>query len=92
VQVSDDICAGFQVHLENIGAADIVDGNPRLILGLIWTIIRRFHIQEIEIEIEEVSHGRTGCSWTLHRVREHEDEVAGAVICCNTCSCWFVKL
>lgn len=30
-----------QVNLENIGAEDIVDGNPRLILGLIWTIILR---------------------------------------------------
>jgi hypothetical protein len=33
------------VRLENIGAEDIVDGNPRMILGLIWTIILRFQIQ-----------------------------------------------
>ena len=26
-----------KVRLENIGAEDIVDGNPRMILGLIWT-------------------------------------------------------
>jgi hypothetical protein len=39
------------VRLESIGAEDIVDGNPRLILGLIWTIILRFQIQEIEIEV-----------------------------------------
>ena len=31
----------IQVNLENIGAEDIVDGNSRLILGLIWTIILR---------------------------------------------------
>ncbi|CAF3814042.1 unnamed protein product, partial [Adineta steineri] len=38
------------VHLENIGAHDIVDGNSSLILGLIWTIILRFQIQDITIE------------------------------------------
>ena len=42
-----------QVRLESIGAEDIVDGNPRLILGLIWTIILRFQIQEIEIDVDE---------------------------------------
>ena len=30
-----------------------MDGNPRLILGLIWTIILRFQIQEIEINVDE---------------------------------------
>ena len=34
----------LQVRLESIGAEDIVDGNPRLILGLIWTIILRFQV------------------------------------------------
>jgi len=41
----------WQVTFENIGAEDIVDGNPRLILGLIWTIILRFQIQDIIIEV-----------------------------------------
>ena len=34
-----------RVHLENMGAHDIVDGNPRLTLGLIWTIILRFQVR-----------------------------------------------
>lgn len=38
------------VHLENIGAHDIVDGNASLTLGLIWTIILRFQIQDITID------------------------------------------
>ncbi|KHJ93485.1 spectrin repeat-containing domain protein [Oesophagostomum dentatum] len=38
------------VHLENLGCHDIVDGNPRLTLGLIWTIILRFQIQDITFE------------------------------------------
>ena len=44
-----------KVYFENIGAEDIVDGNHRLILGLIWTIILRFQIQEITIEVDEES-------------------------------------
>jgi spectrin beta len=39
-----------RVHLENLGSHDIVDGNNRLTLGLIWTIILRFQIQDITIE------------------------------------------
>ncbi|ULT90413.1 hypothetical protein L3Y34_008629 [Caenorhabditis briggsae] len=38
------------VHLENLGSHDIVDGNSRLTLGLIWTIILRFQIQDITFE------------------------------------------
>lgn len=34
-----------RVHLENMGSHDIVDGNHRLTLGLIWTIILRFQVQ-----------------------------------------------
>ncbi|XP_071163368.1 spectrin beta chain-like isoform X2 [Mytilus edulis] len=39
-----------KVHLENLGAHDIVDGSSRLTLGLIWTIILRFQIQDITVE------------------------------------------
>uniref|UniRef100_A0A8C4RBP7 Spectrin beta chain, non-erythrocytic 2 n=1 Tax=Eptatretus burgeri TaxID=7764 RepID=A0A8C4RBP7_EPTBU len=42
-----------KVHLENMGSHDIVDGNHRLTLGLIWTIILRFQIQDISIETED---------------------------------------
>ncbi|XP_019905627.2 spectrin beta chain, non-erythrocytic 4 isoform X2 [Esox lucius] len=42
-----------RVHLENVGSHDIVDGNHRLTLGLIWTIILRFQIQVIKIECED---------------------------------------
>ncbi|KAM9317060.1 spectrin beta chain, non-erythrocytic 1 [Gastrophryne carolinensis] len=42
-----------RVHLENMGSHDIVDGNHRLILGLIWTIILRFQIQDISVETED---------------------------------------
>ncbi|TPP60271.1 Spectrin beta chain [Fasciola gigantica] len=46
------------VHLENVGAHDIVDGSPRLTLGLIWTIILRFQIQDIIVEEYQTSETR----------------------------------
>uniref|UniRef100_A0A8C6CAI3 Spectrin beta chain, non-erythrocytic 2 n=1 Tax=Monodon monoceros TaxID=40151 RepID=A0A8C6CAI3_MONMO len=42
-----------KVHLENVGSHDIVDGNHRLTLGLVWTIILRFQIQDISVETED---------------------------------------
>ncbi|NXH75469.1 SPTB1 protein, partial [Hydrobates tethys] len=42
-----------RVHLENVGSHDIVDGNHRLVLGLVWTIILRFQIQDIIVQTQE---------------------------------------
>lgn len=36
--------------MTNIGAEDIVDGNSKIILGLIWTLILRFTISDISEE------------------------------------------
>jgi len=36
------------VRLTNIGAEDVVDGNLKLILGMIWTLVLRFSIATIE--------------------------------------------
>ncbi|VDN10945.1 unnamed protein product, partial [Dibothriocephalus latus] len=47
----------FFVQIENIGAEDIVDGNPTLTLGLIWTIILRFQIEEIGIQMAQEESG-----------------------------------
>ena len=40
--------------MESIGAEDIVDGIPRLIMGLMWTIILRFEIEDIQEEVGPV--------------------------------------
>ena len=36
--------------MTNIGAEDVVDGNRKIILGLIWTLIARFTISDISEE------------------------------------------
>ncbi|KAK3818727.1 MAG: actinin-like protein [Benniella sp.] len=46
-----------QVTLTNIGAEDIVDGNLKLILGLIWTLILRFTIADINQEGRSAKEG-----------------------------------
>lgn len=38
------------IQMTNIGAEDIVDGNSKIILGLIWTLILRFTISDINEE------------------------------------------
>ncbi|KAF8564533.1 hypothetical protein P879_11000 [Paragonimus westermani] len=40
-------------HLENLGAQDIVDGNPSLTLGLVWTIILHFQVQTVVVSESE---------------------------------------
>ena len=44
VQRAIDFLHEKKVPMENIGNHDIVDGNHRIILGLIWTIILRFQV------------------------------------------------
>lgn len=39
-----------KVVLENIGPNDIADGNPVLTMGLLWTMILRFQIQDISFD------------------------------------------
>jgi len=34
----------FQVKLVNISSNDIVDGNPKLTLGLVWSIILHWQV------------------------------------------------
>lgn len=51
------------VVLTNVGAEDIVDGNLKLILGMIWTLILRFTIADIRYV--SVRSRRLELSWTL---------------------------
>lgn len=45
-----DFIASKGVKLVSIGAEEIVDGNTKMTLGMIWTIILRFAIQDISVE------------------------------------------
>ncbi|GAA5967518.1 hypothetical protein JCM3765_004693 [Sporobolomyces pararoseus] len=45
------------IYLTNIGPEDIVDGNRKLILGMIWSLVLRFSIAEIN---QEGSHAKEG--------------------------------
>ncbi|XP_015177047.1 PREDICTED: dystonin isoform X19 [Polistes dominula] len=47
VQMALDFLRYKKIKLVNIRAEDIVDGNPKLTLGLIWTIILHFQISDI---------------------------------------------
>ncbi|GAA5865515.1 hypothetical protein JCM1840_001425 [Sporobolomyces johnsonii] len=59
------------VHLTNIGPEDIVDGNRKLILGMIWSLVLRFSIADIN---EEGSHAKEGLLlWCQRKTAPYEE-------------------
>ncbi|KPP75881.1 hypothetical protein Z043_104824 [Scleropages formosus] len=55
VQIALDFLKHRQVKLVNIRNDDIADGNPKLTLGLIWTIILHFQVS-YSVSVEFSSH------------------------------------
>lgn len=51
VQTALDLLKYKNIRLVNIRPDEIVDGNPKLTLGLIWTIILHFQVRETVILI-----------------------------------------
>ncbi|XP_061424766.1 microtubule-actin cross-linking factor 1-like isoform X14 [Lethenteron reissneri] len=49
VQIALDYLKHRKIKLVNIRNDDITDGNPKLTLGLIWTIILHFQISDIQV-------------------------------------------
>jgi ribosomal protein L14E/L6E/L27E len=44
------------IKIVNIGSGDIHDGNLKIIMGLIWTLIQHYHINQLDfLDIEESS-------------------------------------
>uniref|UniRef100_A0A671MWN7 Alpha-actinin-2 n=1 Tax=Sinocyclocheilus anshuiensis TaxID=1608454 RepID=A0A671MWN7_9TELE len=52
-----DFITSKGVKLVSIGAEEIVDGNVKMTLGMIWTIILRFAIQDITVEETSAKEG-----------------------------------
>lgn len=51
-QMALDFLRYKKIKLVNIRAEDIVDGNPKLTLGLIWTIILHFQVSPLEYNLK----------------------------------------
>lgn len=54
VQMALDFLRYKKIKLVNIRAEDIVDGNPKLTLGLIWTIILHFQVSSFVIRLTDI--------------------------------------
>ena len=50
-QTALDFLRYKKIKLVNIRAEDIVDGNPKLTLGLIWTIILHFQVRFLFLSV-----------------------------------------
>ncbi|XP_053459746.1 dystonin isoform X27 [Nycticebus coucang] len=85
VQIALDYLKRRQVKLVNIRNDDITDGNPKLTLGLIWTIILHFQISDIHVtgESEDMSAKERLLLWT-----QQATEGYSGIRCENFTTCW----
>ncbi|KAM4694316.1 dystonin [Discoglossus pictus] len=85
VQIALDYLKKRQVKLVNIRNDDITDGNPKLTLGLIWTIILHFQISDIHVtgESEDMSAKEKLLLWTRQAAEGYH-----GIRCENFTTCW----
>ncbi|XP_032959016.1 dystonin isoform X16 [Rhinolophus ferrumequinum] len=85
VQIALDYLKRRQVKLVNIRNDDITDGNPKLTLGLIWTIILHFQMSDIHVtgESEDMSAKERLLLWT-----QQATEGYAGIRCENFTTCW----
>ncbi|XP_041107393.1 dystonin-like [Polyodon spathula] len=85
VQIALDYLKKRQVKLVNIRNDDITDGNPKLTLGLIWTIILHFQISDIHVtgESEDMTAKEKLLLWS-----QQTTESYAGVRCENFTTCW----
>ncbi|NXN52662.1 DYST protein, partial [Rynchops niger] len=85
VQIALEYLKKRQVKLVNIRNDDITDGNPKLTLGLIWTIILHFQISDIHVtgESEDMSAKERLLLWS-----QQTTEGYAGIRCENFTTCW----
>ncbi|KAM6226045.1 plectin-like, partial [Porphyrio hochstetteri] len=74
VQIALDYLRHRQVKLVNIRNDDIADGNPKLTLGLIWTIILHFQISDIQVsgQSEDMTAKEKLLLWSQRMVEDYQ--------------------
>jgi dystonin len=60
-----------EIKLVNIRGEDIVDGNPKLTLGLIWTIILHFQISDIVVGQEDLTAKEALLRWAQKTTQKY---------------------
>ncbi|KAM6458459.1 plectin isoform 21-T22 [Liasis olivaceus] len=85
VQIALDYLKHRQVKLVNIRNDDIADGNPKLTLGLIWTIILHFQISDIQVtgQSEDMTAKEKLLLWSQRMVEGYQ-----GMRCDNFTSSW----
>ncbi|XP_053752230.1 plectin isoform X30 [Panthera pardus] len=85
VQIALDYLRHRQVKLVNIRNDDIADGNPKLTLGLIWTIILHFQISDIQVsgQSEDMTAKEKLLLWSQRMVEGYQ-----GLHCDNFTSSW----
>ncbi|XP_046644687.1 utrophin-like isoform X8 [Daphnia pulicaria] len=65
------------VKLVNISSNDIVDGNPKLTLGLVWSIILHYQVQDVlkgsMAELQQSSLDKTLLSWCQEATKDYAE-------------------
>ncbi|XP_050547823.1 utrophin-like, partial [Daktulosphaira vitifoliae] len=74
------------VKLVNISSNDIVDGSPKLILGLVWSIILHWqvdcHLKELMTELQQTNLEKTLLAWCRCNLEEYGIDIK------NFTTCW----
>lgn len=85
-----DVCLDYlslkeHVKLVNVGASDIIEGNRRIILGLVWSVI--LHYDNVEIGDSNSTPRQALLDWVNHAVALYKDRFSIGTVT-NFTSCF----